>query len=310
VTLAGRSRVALPSIGGLTLFDISRDGRWLVSREDVRIRLMATAPGAEAERELSWLNMSVAGALSADGRALLFTEQNGAFGNNYAVGLRKTDGSPVVRLGEGLARDLSPDGRWALTVVPTSPDRLMLYPTGPGEPRRLESGDIREYSSARWFRDGKGILVCGTDAKHTSRCYVQDVTGGKPRPVTAEGTRDGFVSPDGALLLVQGSSGEYQLYPSAGGEPRPVSALAPDDIVARWTADGRGFLLSHRSEVPGRLERVDLATGRRDLVRRIAPPDLVGALEIFSITVADDESAYAYSFFQRRTDLFLVEGAR
>jgi Tol biopolymer transport system component len=310
VTLAGRSRIALPSIGGLTLFDISRDGRWLVCREDWRLRLMAKAPGADAERELSWLDMSVAGALSADSRSLLFTEQNPAFGNNYAVGLRKTDGSPVVRLGEGLARDLSPDGRWALTIVPTSPDRLMLYPTGPGEPRRLESGDIQEYNSARWFRDGKRVLVCGTDAGHASRCYVQDVAGGKPRPATAEGTRDGFVSPDGALLLVQGSRGEYQLYPSAGGDPRPVPALAPDDIVARWTADGRGFLVTRRSGVPARLERVNLATGRRDLVRRIAPPDLAGVLEILAITVADDESAYAYTFFQRRADLFLVEGAR
>ena len=232
------------------------------------------------------------------------------FGNNYAIGLRRTDGSPVARLGEGLFRDLSPDGRWALAIVPTSPDRLVLYPTGPGEPWRLESGDIQEYNSARWFRDGKRILVCGTDARHASRCYVQDIAGGKPRPVTGDGTRDGFVSPDGSFVLVAGSRGEYQLCPSSGGEPRPVSALAPDDIVARWTADGRGFLVTCRSEVPARLERVDLATGRRALVRRIAPPDLAGVLEILSITVADDESAYAYSFFQRRSDLFLVQGAR
>jgi hypothetical protein len=152
--------------------------------------------------------------------------------------------------------------------------------------------------------------VCGTDAGHASRCYVQDVAGGKPRPVTPDGTRHGFVSPDGALLLVRGSRGEYELYPSAGGQSRPVRALAPNDSVRRWTADGRGFHVTHRSEVPARLERVDLATGRRDLVRRIAPPDLAGALDIIAISVADDENTYAYSFLQRRSDLFLVEGAR
>jgi hypothetical protein len=139
---------------------------------------------------------------------------------------------------------------------------------------------------------------------------VQDVFGGKPRPATSEGTRKGIVSPDGALLLVQGSRDEYQLYPSAGGEPRPVSALAPEDIVARWTADGRGFLAYRESEVPGRLERVDLATGRRDIVRRLAPPDLAGVVSITGVTVAGDENAYAYSARQRRSDLFLVEGAR
>ncbi|HEY3204266.1 MAG TPA: protein kinase [Thermoanaerobaculia bacterium] len=310
VALTGRNRVALPSSGGLTIFDISREGRWLAAREDVKWRLMAKAPGANTERDLSWLDGSLVVALSADGRSLLFTEYSGVFGNNYAVGLRKTDGSPVVRLGEGWVGDLSPDGRWALAVVPTSPDRLMLYPAGPGEPRRLESGDIREYSSARWFPDGKRILVCGTEAKHASRCYAQDVSGGKPQPVTSEGSRNGIVSPDGTLLLVQGSRDEYQLYPSAGGEPRPVSSLAPDDVVARWTADGRGVLATPWSEVPARLERVDLATGRRDLVHRLAPPDLAGVVRIQNAAVASDENLYAYSAIQRRSDLFLVEGAR
>ena len=310
VTLTGRNRVALPSSGGLTIFDVSREGRWLAAREDVKWRLMATAPGANTERDLSWLDGSLAVALSADGRSLLFTEYSGVFGNNYAVGLRKTDGSPVVRLGEGWAGDLSPDGRWALAVVATSPDRLMLYPAGPGEPRRLESGDLREYSSARWFSDGKRILVCGTEAKHAARCYAQDVSGGKPRPVTSEGTLNGSVSPDGTLILVQGGRGEYQLYPSAGGEPRAVPSLRPDDVVSRWTADGHGFLVYPWSEVPARLERVDLATGRRDLVRRLAPPDLAGVVRIQNATVAGDESVYAYSATLRRADLFLVEGAR
>ncbi len=126
-----------------------------------------------------------------------------------------------MRLGEGWACDLSPDGRSALAVIPTSPDKLMLYPTGAGEARRLESGEVLEYSAAQWFPDGKRLLVCGSGAKGASRCYVQDTAGGKPQPVTSEGARRGFVSPDGAQLLVQGVHDEYQLYPSAGGDPRP-----------------------------------------------------------------------------------------
>ena len=241
LTLAGKDRVALPNAGGLTLFDISREGRWLGAREDVKYRLMVMAPGAKAERDLSWLDGSFSAALSRDGQTILFSEFSGAFGNNYAVCLRKTDGSPVVRLGEGVARDLSPDGRWALAVVPSSPDRLVLYPTGPGEPRPQVSGALREHSSAVWFPDGKRFLVCGTDDKRTSRCYVQEIDG-KPQPITAEGDRDGIVSPDGTLLLVQGSQDQYRLYRSDGGEPRVVSSLTADDVVSSWTADGRGVL--------------------------------------------------------------------
>jgi Tol biopolymer transport system component len=318
VSLAGKDRVALGSGGGLTLFDISRAGRWLGAREDVIYRLMVMAPGAKAERDLSWLDASKPVALSHDGRTLLLSDFSSNAGENYAVCLRKTDGSPVVRLGEGTAWDLSPDGLWALGAVPSSPSspsRLMLYPTGAGESRRLESGPIREHASGTWFPDGKRILVCGTDDKRTSRCYIQEI-GGAPRPVTADGDRLGFVSPDGKQLLVQGNENRYRIYSAdvsgtgSGGEGRPVSALTPADVVSRWTSDGRGALVYHQSEVPGRLERVDFATGRRELVRTLAPPDLAGVVRIYAGVVADDENVYAYNAFTRRADLLFVDGAR
>ena len=310
VTLAGKERIALQNGGGFTIFDVSPDGRWLGAREDLEYRLMVMTPGAAAERNLSWLDASYPVALSRDGSTLLFSEFSGAFGANYAVCIRKTDGSPVVRLGEGWAADLSPDGRWALAVVPSSPDRLMLYPTGPGEPRRLESGEIREYSSAKWFPDGNRVLTCGTDARRISRCYAQEISGGAPRPVTPEGTRGGIVSPDGALLLVQGRQNEFELHPAAGGEPKVVSALTPDDNVFQWSSDGRSVFAIPGLEVPARLDRVELTTGRRELWHRLAPSDLTGVVRIYQAIVAGDLKSYAYCSLVHRDDLFLVEGAR
>jgi Tol biopolymer transport system component len=307
VTLDGRNRVALAGAGGLTILDIARDGRWLAARDDTKWRLMNKAPGVDSERDLAWLDVSYGAALSGDGRTLLFTEYSGAVGDNYAVCVRKTDGSPVVRLGEGWAGDLSPDGRSVLAVVPTSPDRLMLYPTGPGQPQRLDSGPIRDYTSARWFPDGKTILVCGTDDKQASRCYAQEVPSGKPQPVTPAGTRGGLLSPDGRLVLVQGARKEYQIQPLGGGEPRLVPSLGPEDTVSRWTADGKGFLVYRPSEIPVRLDRVDLASGGRNFVRSFSPGDLTGVVRIEQLIFADDESSYAYSATQRRSDLFLIE---
>ncbi len=216
----------------------------------------------------------------------------------------------MVRLGEGAAADLSPDGAWALAIVPSAPSHLMLYPTGPGEPRRLESGNVRDFSSARFFPDGKRILACGTEVGHASRCYVVDVAGSKPRPITAEGTSDGFVSPDGTLVVVEAGRGRYQLYPSAGGEPRPVPSLATDDLVSGWTADGQGLLVRRWSEIPAELDRLDLASGRRTLVQRLAPQDLAGVVRIQNPILSGDGKAYIYSPTLRRADLFLVEGAR
>lgn len=99
--------------------------------------------------------------------------------------LRGTDGSAVVRLGEGTASDLSRDGKWALAVVPTSPQQLILYPTGAGQPRRLESGGIISYETARFFPDGRRVLVCGHETGHAVRCYVQEISGGTLAPSAA-----------------------------------------------------------------------------------------------------------------------------
>ena len=55
--------------------------------------------------------------------------------------LRGTDG-PGVRLGEGQAQDLSRSGKWALGS-PDLSQQMVLYPTGAGEPRRLERGGLR-----------------------------------------------------------------------------------------------------------------------------------------------------------------------
>jgi len=161
VTPAGRRRIAYQAPGGLTIQDVARDGRWLATRVDFRYGAMVHTPGAAGDRDLSWLNTSHARALSPDGQTLLFAET--ALGTNYAVCLRKTDGSPVIRLGDGWPADLSADGKWVLAVVQSRPPELVIYPTGAGETRRLERGEIENYATAQWFRDGNRVLICGNE---------------------------------------------------------------------------------------------------------------------------------------------------
>jgi hypothetical protein len=306
VTPAGRRRIAYQAPGGLTIQDVARDGRWLATRVDFRYRAMVHTPGAAADRDLSWLNTSHARALSQDGQTLLFGET--ALGTNYAVCLRKTDGSPVVRLGDGWPADLSADGKWVLAVVQSRPPQLVIYPTGAGETRRLERAGLENYATAQWFRDGKTVLICGNEPGKGTRFYVQEIGGGAPRPVTPEGTRDGWVSPDGTLVLARGSAGTYSLYPIAGGEPRPVPGLAEADVVAQWSTDGRSVLAYRRAEIPCRLERVDVATGQRSLFKELAPADRAGLLSMRGIFVTDDLRSYAYTTYNQVSSPVRVGG--
>jgi Tol biopolymer transport system component len=309
VDLSGHLRVALQSAGGLTMHGVSRSGRWLVTRDDFRSEISILAPGASAERDLSWLDHSFAPFLSRDGRLLLFEDGSVAAGTNYEVCLRTSDGGPVVRLGEGRPCGLSPDGKWALAII-YSPPQLVIYPTGPGETRHLPRGDLETYQSASWFPDGRSVLICGNEAGKASRCYAQDVSGGPPRPVTPEATANGTVSPDGRQILYSKTDGTYFIQAAGGGAVRLVPGLTPDDGLIGWSADGRWINLFRAATVSYLLERLDLASGRRELIREVAPADRTGVLGPWGATLTDDTKSYAYSYSRMTSQLFVVEGAR
>jgi hypothetical protein len=264
-----------------------------------------TAGLLRPHEDRAWLNTSHGRALSQDGQTLLFAET--ALGTNYAVCLRKTDGSPVVRLGEGWPADLSAYGKSVLAVVQSRPPQLVIYPTGAGETRQLERGEIENYATAQWFRDAKSVLICGNAPGKRTRFYVQEIGGGAARPVTPEGTREGLLSSDGRLVLAKEPEGNYFVYRIAGGEPKPVPGLTEADVLAQWSADGRSVLAYRRAEIPYRLERLDLATGHRTLFKELAPADRAGLLSMRGIFVTDDLRSYAYTAYYQVSGLFVSE---
>ncbi len=307
VTLAGRRRVALGSAGGLTIQDVSADGRWLTTRDDQFMRVMARTPAWEGDRDLSWLDSSVKPLLSRDGRTVVFSEQSGVVGNAYAVCLRKTDGGDVVRLGEGVSLDLSPDGRRVLAVVFSTPPRVMIYPTGAGEPQRVETSDLENFDTGQFFPGGDSIVITANEPRRGLRYYVVSLAGGRPRAVTPEGTREGVLSRDGKYILARRPGDPWYVYPLAGGAPRAVPGLTGEDAPVCTSLDGLSVLASRRIAIPQLIERVDLESGRRSPFREIAPADHAGLVRIIPTFISDDGRSYAYWTWWYRSTLFTVE---
>jgi DNA-binding winged helix-turn-helix (wHTH) protein len=75
VTLAGKLRLVARVPGSLTLQDISKDGRVLLTREDKRVEMAGRVGGDTAERDLSWFDWTGVQDLSADGNLVLFDER-------------------------------------------------------------------------------------------------------------------------------------------------------------------------------------------------------------------------------------------
>ena len=308
VTLAGKERRVLEGPGWMRLQEISRDGRVLVLEGTPRSRIVWQPPDGSAQRDLSWLDWSTAADISADGKKLLFYEWGEGVGGNPTVYLRNTDGSDAIRLGEGRALTLSPDGKLALALRGTPP-RLVLLPTGPGEEKPLPSAGLVEYYSAAWFRDGKRILFVAAGADLQPRCYIQDVDGGPARAISEETVQSALVSPDGKLLAV-GADGDFQLRPLDGGKPRPIPGPLPGDELIQWSSDGRFLFLRRPNESALEFFRVDLSTGRMEPWKSTEAADPVGLIgfQPASVRLTPDGKSFVYTYWKVLTELYLVDG--
>jgi Tol biopolymer transport system component len=314
VSLSGKLRPLAQAPGSLNVEDIDRQGRLLIDHTNFLRQVMALGPGDKEEKELSVLDWALVRQISADGKTILIDEEGDGGGPNYSVYLRKTDGSAAVRLGEGRAMSLSPDGAWVVTRVAIDDSaQLFLLPTGPGQARQLTHDSLKHYNAV-WFPDGKRVLCACAEPNHLTRNYVVDVQTGEARPLTPEGTFGSQISPDGTWIIVTDLGNKQALWPVVDGAPRPLSALGSGEQAFGWTGDGKGlyFTTSKPEDAwPRKIYVLDLATGKKSFWKGIAPSDPTGAGGIGPIpSIAADGKSYVYSYARAQSELELMEGLK
>jgi len=318
VSPSGRERLVSAMPGTLILLDIWRDGRILLIRATWRRELLGSPATKTKEVDLSWLDYSYPADLSENGQSLLFDEEGeggGTYGKGgewaYTVYLRKTDGSPAIRLGEGAAVALSPDQKWAISQPEGSPAQLTLLPTKAGESKPLTNDQI-SHVWARWYPDGKRVLFSGNEPGHGVRLYVQSLGDGKPQAITPEGVNaTAFaISPDGQMVAGIGNDQNGYIYPVSGGQPRAINGFNLGEEPICWSADGRSMYVYQPGDLPARVNRLDLATGQRTLWKQLMPSDPAGVERIGPIRMTTDGKTYVYGYHRTLADLYLVEGLK
>jgi Tol biopolymer transport system component len=310
VTPAGRVRLLFRGTGALTIADVSRDGRLLLTHSLNRIGLVALAPGDQSERDLSWFDWSLMADLSQDGRTVVFSETGEGGGAGYSAFLRATDGSPAVRLGEGSANSLSPDGKRALCIVhPTTDQQIAIYPTGPGEAKVLSFPTLRT-RRAEWLPDGRHFLMAALETGHGFHVYLVDSEGGDPKPVTPEGLGGAFRAYDAKHFFGRGPERKYVLFSVDGGDPLPVFGIEPTDTVI-GPSDRPGVVyVRRRGDLPAHIVLVDIATGREEKWKDLVPADTTGIVGVYGIRITPDGRGYAISYARVLSDLYVVEGLK
>jgi hypothetical protein len=325
VSLAAKPRLRMvwPLWGEMTLHDIASDGRLLLAQDERRCEQWVRAPGAIADRDLSFLDCSFLVSISADGSRIVFNESGEAGGPNGGVYVARTDGSQQVRLSDAFPFDLSRDGRFVLEFngYHGTASHAVVHPTGMGRTNPLPTAPL-DYQIGGFFPDGRRILLVASEPQKPLRTYTQDVSGDKAaRPITPEGFSATVpdttaITPDGRFFVARDPEGRARLWPVEGGEGQLIPGFEAGEDAAmlftEFTEARRTLLVGRFRELPMRIFRLDIITGRRDSEpwKTIAPRDRTGVETLSYVSFTPDLRAYGYTYVRRQGDLFLVKGLR
>jgi hypothetical protein len=160
--------------------------------------------------------------------------------------------------------------------------------------------------------DGRKIVFVGSEAGHARRAWVQDLDGGKARPVTPEGVVGAVLSPDGRFVAASGPDQKVGLYPVEGGPARLMDGLDPNDQLLAWSRDQKFLYLSwgYRRSLISRIYRFEISTGRRELWKNFTLPDPTGISGISGSAITPDGKAFAFTYSQQFSDLYIVYGLK
>jgi hypothetical protein len=175
----------------------------------------------------------------------------------------------------------------------------------------LPKDSINHDGRASFFPDGRRIIFVGSEPGHARRCWLQDLDGGKPRPITPEGVIGAVLSPDGRFVVASGPDQKPALYPVEGGPPRPIEGLEPNDFPLRWSADGKFLFVRPRGRsVTARVYRVEVSSGRREVWKEFAPRDQTGLIDFYLSAITPDGKTLVFNYQHTLSDLYVVEGLK
>jgi tRNA A-37 threonylcarbamoyl transferase component Bud32/Tol biopolymer transport system component len=318
VTLAGRQRKIAAIPGSMNLFDVAKDGRTLFAQSDERIELSVTSARGAEQRAMGWLDWSLITDLSEDGKTVLFGESGEGTGATYGVYIRKTDGSPAVRLGDGEPREFSPDGKWVAAYGNNGqpPLDLILLPTGAGEGRHMPA---LPYSGPgiSWTPDSNSVVFNQEENDHTLRIYEMGIDGGNAKPLTPAGQSyllgHHAISFDGHSFLARRQRDRmWVIFPMGGGEPREIPGITANESISGWSKDDRSIYIATRgsTQTGAPFSRMDLATGKREVIKLLMPNDRAGFQAFDSQFSSSDGQTIAYSYTRILSTLYIMQAAK
>jgi eukaryotic-like serine/threonine-protein kinase len=309
VSLSGKLREILTTQQRMRLLDIGADGHVLLFAEEYWEEITAIDPATGKERRgLEWFNGSARPDISPDGKAILFTEWGGPAGPLYLVVYRQLDGSAPVALGPGARPKFSPDGTTAAAPVLSRPPQVALHPIGTGESRRLSLGDIVSLRQLAWFPNGTHLLLIGATEGQPLRTYEMDLKGGKPQALGPPDFIGYVVAKDAKRIAGRNAAGEAVVFDRETQKVQVIPGVESQEGLQNWTMDGEALLVSSATPWEAQIYRVEVATGKRTLLKKVELSERAGSTANVDFSYAENSKAHVYCTRRILGSLYVVEG--
>jgi hypothetical protein len=169
-----------------------------------------------------------------------------------------------------------------------------------------------EYQWVRFLPGGDRLLALANEPGRPLRLFVQPIRG-KPRPITPAGAvRNVAISPDGTRVVLLSSDGKLIIYPLSGGAGEVVVPTSHRLAPLLWTDDDWLYVqhMGAYTQIPTRVSRMHLPTGRIELCRELAPADLLGVNAITKVMVSRNTRTIVFNYRRVLSELFVAGDTR
>jgi hypothetical protein len=120
-----------------------------------------------------------------------------------------------------------------------------------------------------------------------------------------------MLSRDGNRIAVIEANGDVRILSLADGRTmQRVSTAVTGYSQIGWAEDGRHLYLYRIGEVPARIRRLDIDSGKMELWRELTLEDLAGLVRIHPVIVTPDGRYWAFSYSRVLSDLYVVNGLK
>jgi hypothetical protein len=311
--LDGRIRVLLDLPDDLEIQDLSPGGEILALNGTARTFVLRQDRSGSPAARLTRFRWGWAVSMSRDGSAAVVVEDPLAYESAPYLTLHRTGQLPrrLPPASEAISL-LSGDGRAMLVAKWEKPLTSIEVQTLDGEVlHRLAAPEGLDILPIALQADG---LIAVQRRKGSDWAVIRSPLSGTAwteiAPIEIFGPQYLFVDPSESSLLYRTNLRDYRILNlSPGSEPAPVRGLEPGERVFGWTADGRSVWVGTTKPAPVSLERLELATGRREEGRTLEFPG-VRFDGLGDVRVSLDGTVAVATAMENQNALFVISGVR